>query len=366
MPGDRPFLARRPQLWELVAFDSAVAAAMTVAHLTFLDIVDAQPSYSGPLWFGWVVAILSAAPLAVRRLWPVPSYVVVLTFSFAANVVNALREPWIPAVCILYTLCVLNRRPVPALAAGLAASAAASLINGLSTQSWRDPVGYFLFVAAIMLAGWTMGRAVQARRDYASRLVNDERLRIARELHDIMAHSMSLIAVKAGIANHVADQRPEEARDALRIIEATSRATLNDMRRMLGVLRSETADLAPAPSLRNLPELVERAQAAGVDVTLDVTAAEIPEALGLSVYRIVQEALTNVVKHAGPVTCTVRVVVEDGEVRVDVTDTGPGGTPGTGHGLVGMRERVTMYGGSFAAGPRPEGGFAVSARMPVS
>ncbi|GAB3902860.1 hypothetical protein GCM10029964_093960 [Kibdelosporangium lantanae] len=179
-----------------------------------------------------------------------------------------------------------------------------------------------------------------------------------------MAHSMSLIAVKAGIANHVAAERPEEAREALRIIEETSRATLNDMRRMLGVLRSETS-LAPAPTVSALPALADQARAAGVAVTMTVTLADVPSALGMSVYRIVQESLTNVVKHAGPVPCSVSVVAVEDEIRVDVVDEGPGGSVGVGHGLVGMRERVAMYGGTFSAGPRPGGGFAVSARLPL-
>jgi signal transduction histidine kinase len=221
---------------------------------------------------------------------------------------------------------------------------------------------------------WTTGRAIYTRREYAAKsavqlanaAVGDERLRIARELHDIVAHSMSLIAVKAGIANHVADQRPEEARDALRIIEATSRGTLTEMRRMLGVLRSETADLTPAPGLSGLPELAEQARMAGVDVTMTSPDTELPSGLEMSVYRIVQEALTNVVKHAGPVRCEVTVTANGKEVRIDVTDNGPGGPTGSGHGLIGMRERVMMYDGSFTAGPRPEGGFAVSARMPYS
>jgi signal transduction histidine kinase len=265
----------------------------------------------------------------------------------------------------LYTVGITSRRPVATLVGTLAAATVAFGVNGLTTpQPWQDPAGTFVFVVVVSIAAWATGRAVQARRDYASRMVSDERLRIARELHDIMAHSMSLIAVKAGIANHVADARPEEARDALRIIEATSRATLNDMRRMLGVLRS-SPDLSPAPDVSGLPELVDRTRTAGVDVSLEMAVDDLPEGLGVSVYRIVQEALTNVVKHAGPVRCAVSVVVSKGEVRISVTDDGPGGTPGSGHGLVGMRERVTMYGGTFTAGPRPEGGFAVSARMPV-
>jgi signal transduction histidine kinase len=366
MPHDRPLLARRLRLWHLVAFDVLVAAGLTVAHISFTFIRDNQPSYTGPEWLGWTIAVLAAAPLAVRRLWPEPALAVALLGSALATVLNAEREPWVPVACILYTLSIAGRRPIFALVASLATVAVASGVNAITTpQPMEDLAGMVMFVAVVMIAVWTTGRAIQARRDYASRAVSDERLRIARELHDIMAHSMSLIAVKAGIANHVADERPEEARDALRVIEATSRSTLNDMRRMLGVLRSETADLTPAPGVTGLPELVDRARTAGVDVRLDLRLDDVPEGLGMSVYRIVQESLTNVVKHAGPVRCGVSVVQDAREIRIDVVDDGPGGTPNGGHGLIGMRERVSMYGGMFTAGPRPEGGFAVSARMPV-
>jgi signal transduction histidine kinase len=134
---------------------------------------------------------------------------------------------------------------------------------------------------------------------------------------------------------------------------------------MLGVLRTpQSPDLAPAPGLSGLPELAARAGEAGVRVTLTLPDVDLPEGVGMSVYRIAQEALTNVVKHAGPVTCRVTVAVDGTAVNIEVADDGPGGQPGEGHGLVGMRERVMMYGGSFSAGPRPDGGFAVTARLP--
>ena len=163
-----------------------------------------------------------------------------------------------------------------------------------------------------------------------------------------------------------------EAQDALRVIESASRTALAEMRHLLGVLRSDVdgVELAPVPGVAGLPALADRAEQAGVPVELDVRCAErLPDGVALSVYRIVQEALTNVVRHAAPTRCRVSVVAEAGEVRVEVTDDGPGTrTPAperhAGHGLIGMRERVLMYGGSLHAGPRPEGGFGVSARIP--
>jgi signal transduction histidine kinase len=169
-----------------------------------------------------------------------------------------------------------------------------------------------------------------------------------------------------------AAERPDEAQDALRVIESTSRTALAEMRQMLGVLRSgvDAAQLAPAPGLTGLQTLISRAEPAGVTVDLDVRGTDrLPEGVALSVYRIVQEALTNVVRHAAPARCRVSVVLGRGEVHVEVTDDGPGTRVlppdrRAGHGLIGMRERVLMYGGSFHAGPRPEGGFGVSARLP--
>jgi signal transduction histidine kinase len=234
------------------------------------------------------------------------------------------------------------------------------------------------FGALVLGAGFTMGVTARMRREYTERTatqlaeqaVAQERLRIARELHDIVAHSMSVIAVQAGIGNHVAAQRPDEAREALRVIEATSRGSLTEMRHLLGVLRSEVDSpaLAPAPGPAGIPDLVARARSAGAVVSAELDdATGLPEGVGLSVYRIVQEALTNVVRHAGPATCTVAVAVSEEAVRVEVTNDGrPAEQRPGGHGLVGMRERVAVYGGTFEAGPRAQGGWRVAATLPVA
>lgn len=192
---------------------------------------------------------------------------------------------------------------------------------------------------------------------------------MARELHDVVAHTLSLIVVKAAVANHVAEANPHEAGAALRVIEETGRKALTEVRRVLGALREDTP-YAPAPGLDELPVLARQAAIGGVDVRLDVRQEEpagaVPESVGLAVYRIVQEAVTNVVKHAAPAACRATVTVTPGEIRVEVTDDGrrPVLTGGEGHGLIGMRERVTLHGGEFSAGPRPGGGFAVTASLP--
>jgi signal transduction histidine kinase len=236
-------------------------------------------------------------------------------------------------------------------------------------------------VLLVIGGAWGMGFTVRGRRTEAARelrrrserALDEERLRIARELHDIVSHNLSLIAVKAGVAGHVAEADPREARAALKVIEETSRSALVEMRRTLGVLRTVGAPLGPVPDLDGLDSLAAEAHRAGVDVDLTVHATEgLAEGTQLTIYRIVQEALTNAVRHAAPTNCQVRVEADAREIRIDIADEGPPSTPGQivrelpgGHGLLGMRERAMMYGGTFEAGPRPEGGFAVSVRLPA-
>jgi signal transduction histidine kinase len=249
-----------------------------------------------------------------------------------------------------------------------------------------------LLIAAVWLLGHFVGvrrlyvleleertaELEQAREELARRAVTEERLRLARELHDVVAHAMSVIAVQSGVGAHVADTQPEEAARALAAIEATSRAALEELRRLLGVLREEDepqGDLAPVPGLADLEGLLAELAKAGLAVKLQVngTRPPLPAGVDLSAYRIVQEALTNVVKHAGPTRAQVVVDFRDHDVRVEVTDDGRGavtsvsdGRAGTGHGLIGMRERVQAFGGDLEVGPRPDGGFRVAARLPLA
>jgi signal transduction histidine kinase len=189
---------------------------------------------------------------------------------------------------------------------------------------------------------------------------------------------MSVIAVQSGVGAHVASTQPEEAAKALAAIEATSRAALTELRRLLGVLRQEDepqGDLAPVPGLADLDGLLAEVAKAGLAVRLQVEGrpAHLPAGVDLSAYRIVQEALTNVVKHAGPARAQVAIRYRDHEVRVEVTDDGRGAAAPTGdgrarvgHGLIGMRERVSVFGGDLEVGPRPGGGFRVAARLPFA
>jgi signal transduction histidine kinase len=289
-----------------------------------------------------------------------------------------------------------------------------------------SPSGAIVWAALCVIIAWFTGYIVRQRRRYAVRLqdeaaskaVAEERLRIARELHDVVAHSMSVIAVQAGYGQYVIDSQPADARTALGAIQATSREALDEMRRMLGALRQadesdaarqndrenqEIGDergqgvdadaavpvlavpLLPAPGLADLDRLVARTASAGVqvDVNRRGTPRELPASIDMSAYRIVQEALTNVVKHARTGSCQVLIGYGRDELVLEVTDNGAGlpamalagdtipdfGPPhaigGSGHGIIGMRERVSLLGGEFGAGPLPGYGFGVSAHIPL-
>jgi signal transduction histidine kinase len=279
---------------------------------------------------------------------------------------------------------------------GYRAWAIGSLLVGYIGLIWLPPLvgtpgeklgyGSVLGALAWMLVIFAAGEIVRtrarffeqfekSREEERQRQVADERLRIARELHDVLAHSVSLINVQAGVALHLIDERPEQAREALTNIKAASAETLREMRSVLGVLRGvdEAAPRSPAPSLSRLDSLIASASAAGLDVSSSVSGpvAALPAGVDVAAYRIVQEALTNVARHAGQ-SASARVVVgyADDAVTVQVDDDGAGSapaveSPGAGAGLVGMRERVTALGGSLEARPRPGGGFRVRAVLPT-
>ncbi|MFG1941365.1 sensor histidine kinase [Nonomuraea sp. NPDC048826] len=369
-----PF-ARPLSMRVLVLADVALAALLAVAATT------SAPS----LTVGAASALLCWLPVAVRRIWPVPAYCGALLLSLLVPVFGAGRVIMIAAIALtLYTVSTTQpvRRSAIALVPGLLITGAVLLVmlSGVPRQAngWPDPV--FIIGTAWLVVGatWSLGAAARTRREFTAReaerqaekAVMDERLRIVRELHDVLAHSMSMITVRAGVAAKVFDKHPEEGRRALRAIEELGRDSLVEIRQFLGALRSpgSTPESTPLPGLADLPSLADRAAEAGVRVDLSVSGT-VPEPMGLSVYRVVQEAITNVVRHAAPTHCRASVSVVDGLLRISVVDDGPGrrAPPGetAGHGLAGMRERVAMYGGVFEAGPVPGGGFGVSASWEV-
>ena len=240
-----------------------------------------------------------------------------------------------------------------------------------------------VLVPLVMIIAWLIGNSIRqargrtelVRAQAAAQTVMAERLRIARELHDIVAHSIGIIAIQAGSGRSVCDTSPAEARDALAAIEATSRETLSGLRRMMTGLRLAEpgsgpgqAPLGPAPGLADVERLVAMTLDAGVQVEVEWLGSRepLPADIDLSAFRIIQEAVTNVVRHAGTDRCLVWIDQQDGYLSIEVTDSGRGGTAaGTGYGITGMRERAALLGGDFSAGPRPGGGFCVAARLPV-
>jgi signal transduction histidine kinase len=362
--------------------DAALGAGLWLLSLSIiLGIVDG----AGRQALAAGIALAHIAPLAWRRRHPegVLTAVAVtgLAFSATGNSVVALG----PAVLVaVYAVAAyrLPRRSLPVVGMATVAMVVAVSASG---ASFDTIAGNAIVFAVVWLVGDRQRRAVaeaaaeraratemaRTRDQLARQAVMEERLAIARELHDIVAHAMSVVTVQAGTARMVMDGSPDIAREALSAIEGTSRQALAEMRRLLSVLRDDTAGadlLSPTRGLADLDALVDVAAATGLRVELSKQGDPVvlPAGAELAAYRIVQEALTNVCRHARASSASVVVRYQPSEVAVEVTDDGIGGVPGTGgHGLVGMRERAALYGGEVEAAPRPEGGFRVRARIPL-
>ncbi|MFB7592094.1 sensor histidine kinase [Streptomyces sp. NPDC056169] len=277
------------------------------------------------------------------------------------------------------------RRPLRVAVPAALVALLAQIGTALYTTSGQNVfVTTSLALALALLTAGLLGRSVRERRTHASELrartaaeaVTAERLRIARELHDVIAHSIGVIAIQAGVGRRVIDTQPAEARNALATIETTSRETLAGLRRTLGALRASAMDTPaprdPAPGLADLDRLVASTADAGVRVEvrhLGGPGRSLPPEVDLAAYRIVQESLTNVVRHASTPACRVTVDRSEDTLLVEIADDGPAKPPtaatGAGYGIVGMRERAALLGGRFSAGPRPGGGFHVTAALPL-
>ncbi|WP_372343339.1 sensor histidine kinase [Streptomyces sp. KL116D] len=266
--------------------------------------------------------------------------------------------------------------------AGIALSFVAQAVGIAFFARPENQIGFGVVALLVLLVACMVGLLGRERRQHAAALreqavaeaVTAERLRIARELHDMVSHSIGVIAIQSGVASRVIETRPKEAREALEAIETTSRETLQGLRRTLVALRRAepgAAPLTPATGLADLGSLTEvTARDAGVHVEVVRSGAQrpLPADVDLAAYRIVQESLTNVVRHAGTDTCRVLVSFGDRDLALEIVDAGRGpaaGSPGTGFGITGMGERVSLLHGEFSAGPRPEGGFRVAARIPL-
>ena len=382
-----------------LAVDSVLAVVFTLVGIatSFGQDISDDEGFREPTALLVVTAVVICAPIAIRRRWPLMA-LVISAIGIVIHLLVGWPEGWLPLVVLLLTFTVGAgaRFAEPSSAWPWCASRSSVLaVGGAPTF---DTVGAFA-VLANFAAVWALGVAFRNRRavsdarvreaderaeaehQRAARMLAEERLRIAQELHDVVAHSMSVIAVQAGVGEHVLDEQPEQARAALQAISATSRGTLTEMRRLLGVLRDSDGarSSAPAPGLADLPRLVDDVRAAGVPATLHVEGAAdgVHRGVELSAYRVVQEALTNVIKHAGtPTRVDVTVRYLPGSLAVEIVDDGRGlaarpgnggagaAADGSGQGQVGMRERVELWGGELSVGPAPGGGYRVKARLP--
>jgi signal transduction histidine kinase len=331
-----------------------------------------------------VLVAVACLALAWRRRYPVAvlaiSTTAVAVYSLLGYVNGASLIAPVLAVYAVATQ-VSVRRAVVLAAVTLAVLMTAT---GVNNPFGRYSDGAFVLIPGMVAAAAFAGIAVANRQAYAAsirdraeqdarRRIDEERLRIARELHDVVAHTMATINVQAGVAAHVLPTQPEAAADALQAIKTASKEGLRELRAILNVLRqADDADpVQPAPGTAQLDALIEGARRSGLQTTLTVTGEPypLPAAVDLAAYRIVQESLTNVIRHAGPASAAVSLAYHDDELRIDVADTGQGpyaDKAGTaGHGLAGMRERAAAVGGTVQAGPRPGGGFLVAARLPI-
>jgi signal transduction histidine kinase len=384
--------AASPQL-----LDALIAVAFMVFCLTVFFTVDTDQATSHPTALGAALIVIATGAVAFRRRWPVPVLAVTGTATLVLHVLGY-SDSGLPFVAVLavYTVAAMcdRRTTMISTAVPLIVVPIAFALSDVSNQDNGSVAGTLAVI--VLAAVWGDRKKVRdayveqlqlreaekerERLEAAQRAVTEERLRIARELHDIVAHAMSVIAVQSGVGVHVIDARPGEAKRLLETISETSRDSLGEMRRLLAVLRSAPAladdDLAPVPGLVALDDVVARVRDAGVPVDLVVRGERpaVPAGVDLAAYRIAQEALTNVLKHAGDARASVVVEYEHDAVHVEVLDDGRGAAAvtrtgaanGDGHGIVGMRERAALYGGSVDAGPRPGGGYRVAATLRFS
>jgi signal transduction histidine kinase len=370
------------------AIDAVLGTVFTVASLVaVLNTADTRTAdYADTDALAVLLALAFGLPFYVRRRLPLASLLVASTsltlmaligysvgvqaqmLLVSAYTVGAHTDGVRRTIGLLY----LESVVVVVAVVGLPDASSSNVLLFGVTYAVSFLLGYALRTRGLYLDQLEeRARLLERERDEeARRAVADERLRIAQELHDVVAHSMGVIAVQAGVGAHVIDDDPVEAKRSLEAISDTSRGTLAEIRRLLGTLRADgDGAYEPAPGLADLDALVRDVTAAGVEVTLHVDGAgrTLPAALDLTAYRILQEALTNVLKHAGPACATVTVTYGDDALHLEVADDGHGNavaSSGGGHGLLGMRERVAVYGGSLDAAPASGGGFRVRARLP--
>ncbi len=390
------FLRRHPTwvdgFWAVVLFGISVVGGATVEESRGTDL----PALTVP------AVLLLSLVVALRRRMPERMLLLALAVGVGQLIADVATMPAdFALLVIVYTVAAIGARWASrlALTAGLCAAPLAQLRWPNEDQSLAANVAVMIFQTVPFALAWVLGDSIRTRRAYFAQLeeraarlekeraaqakvaVAAERARIARELHDVVAHNVSVMVVQADGAAYVLDAAPDQAKKALETISSTGRQALAEMRRLLGVLRTgehqEAGEYVPQPDVRQIEDLVEECRGAGlpVDFKVEGTSRPLPSGVELTAYRIVQEALTNTRKHGGPdAGASVRLVYFDDGLGLLVEDDGKGaphelyeegGLDGQGHGLIGMRERVGMVGGTLDAGPRPGGGFRISALLPL-
>ncbi|MEU6829829.1 sensor histidine kinase [Nocardia beijingensis] len=386
------WFSRRPAWFP----DVLLALFVTVIQVQSAAIpVPLEPDYTPVSGFGYVLLIVSGLAVAARREQPVAVFgVTALSSLIYFGLGFPDRLSYLGLFVALYTLAAYGdgRRTLMIAGAGIAVLAVGWLIAAADIKP-LVAIGWVFFRIGASVISTILGESVRSRRviaadaqeraelaersrdEEARARVDAERLRIAREVHDTVAHAIAIINVQSGVTAHVLDKRPEQAREALRTIEQTSSRALREMRAILGVLR-DGDEREPYPGLGQIDELVGKARDAGLDIAFEQTApvTPLPSAVGSAAYRIVQESITNVIRHVGPTRVTVALEPGIEAVRIRVVDEGrrdatpmrTDSSPTTGRGIAGMRERCRLLGGELDATPRPEGGFEVTARLPLT
>ncbi|MFE7129604.1 sensor histidine kinase [Streptomyces sp. NPDC057638] len=377
--------------------------AVTLSVFT-LAVMTADPAFAKPTGY-FVVPVVVGLGLvvALRRRMPEKMLVLAAVTGLAQLVVDVSINPSDFALMVIVYTVAAQDSPRWARSLALIGGFSAATLAQIRWPSENASAGQQIFLTVVLtvpfVLAWVLGDSVRTRRAYFAQLeeramrlekereaqskvaVAAERARIARELHDVVAHNVSVMVVQADGAAYVLDAAPDQAKQALSTISTTGRQALAEMRRLLGVLRTgddpESGEYVPQPDVGQIEELVEQVRKAGltVDFKIEGTPRPLPSGVELTAYRIVQEALTNTRKHGGPeVGASVRLVYFDDGLGLLVEDDGrgaprdvyeDGGADGQGHGLIGMRERVGMVGGTLDAGPRPGGGFRISALLPL-
>ena len=367
------------------------------AILVFFGLVATGPRDGGHAFLAVILCALIGVPILFRRRYPMIAFWAVIAIGGAQVLLTravSMSDFAVPAA--LYALAAYRRRRISLIGLGVSVIGAGVALARWVPDPNRPQISSIDWIFAYgvasspMIIAWLLGDSMRYRRAYyldledkARRLERErdqqaqigaatERARIARELHDVVAHNVSVMVVQAEGASYALDSSPETTRRALGTIAETGRTALAEMRRLLGVLRSEAgaADRAPQPGVDQLEDLLEQVRAAGlaVDFTVQGVPVPLPQGMALAAYRIVQESLTNTRKHGGPqVSAQVSLHYGEDELRMLVRDDGRGAaalTDGQGNGLTGMRERVAMYGGALHAAPRAEGGYEVEAVLP--